>query len=150
MMTESHFEHLLSAYGTRWSAWPAHERDAARALLASSPRLKALWEAESDFDHLLDAASPAPVSASLRERVIASAAGHALRPRRRWTTSWAWLSGAGVAATAFAGAAFGVIIAQQINASLHADSVLYQASLTTTDDAEVLGFEMASLSGGGR
>ncbi len=148
-MTEDRFEHLLEAYGTRWNAWPEAERDAARALLAQSSRLQRLWNEADQLDAFLDSYRAPVAAAALRETVIASAVGAGLRSRRP-SRMWAWLSGAGVAATAFAGAAFGVMIAHQINSPTHADTVLYQASLTATDDTEVLGFEMASLDLAGR
>ena len=150
MMTQTRFEYLLDAYGTRWSAWPEAEREAGRALMKTSPRLQSLWSVSSELDVFLDTMRAPVVSAALREGVIASAAVAGLRERRRWGSGWAWLSGAGVAATAFAGAAFGVIIANQINSPTRADTVLYQASLNATDDTEVLGVEYASLSLPGR
>lgn len=149
MMNEDRFEHLLEAYGTRWSAWPETEREPARALMAQSARLQRLWSEADRLDAFLDSYRAPVASSSLRETVIASAVGAGLRSRRP-LRMWAWLSGAGVAATAFAGAAFGVMIAHQINSPTHADTVLYQASLTATDDTEVLGFEMASLDMPGR
>lgn len=149
MMNEERFEHLLEAYGTGWSAWPEAERDAARALLNDSSRLQAMWAEADALTRLLDAVRPPVASSALREAVIASAAGAGLRARRP-KQMWAWLSGAGVAATAFAGAAFGVMIAHQVNSPVRADAVLYQASMTATDDTEMLGFEMASLDISGR
>ena len=149
MMNEDRFEHLLEAYGTRLNAWPEAEREPARALMAQSSRLQSLWREADRLDAFLDSYRAPMASAALRETVIASAVGAGLRSRRPSRT-WAWLSGAGVAATAFAGAAFGVMIAHQINSSTHADTVLYQASMIATDDTEVLGFEMASLDQMGR
>ena len=152
MMTEARFEHLLNAYGTRWAAWPDDEREAGQAMLAETPRLQGLWSQASMLDHMLYSAVVASPSPSMREAAIAAAvsAGPGYRRRTGGKYMWAWLSGAGVAATAFAGAAFGVLIAYQANAPMRADSVLYQASLTATDDTEVLGFEMASLDVSGR
>lgn len=149
MMNDTRFEHLLEAYGTRWNAWPQAERDAARQLLNGSTRLQTLWTEADGLDVFLDTVRAPSVTSTLREAVIASAAGAGLRARRP-TRMWAWLSGAGVAATAFAGAAFGVLISYQINSPVRADDVLYQASMTVTDDTEVLGFEMASLDISGR
>lgn len=149
MMNEARFEHLMEAYGTRWNAWPQAEREDARVLLNGSARLQALWSEADRLDLFLDTARVPVASYELREAVIASAAGAGLRARRP-VRMWAWLSGAGVAATAFAGALFGVLIAHQINTPVRADAVLYQASLTATDDTEVLGFEMASLDMAGR
>lgn len=150
MMDETRFKTLLDAYGTRWTAWPEAGRDEARALLAASPRLQQLWQDAGMIDDLLDDAPAVQISPALRERVIASAAVAGLRSRRRYGQVWAWLSSAGVAATAVAGAAFGVMISHQINTAVHADAVLYQASLNATDDTEVLSFEMAALSTDGR
>lgn len=149
MMNQSQFEHLLDAYGTRWTAWPEAEREAAKTLLNTSEDARSLWQQAEALDDVLDTVIRPDPSAILRERVLASAVSAIRRPRRH-VQAWAWLSGAGVAATAFAGAAFGVIIAHQINASMHADTVLYQASLTATDDTDVLSFEMAALPPQGR
>lgn len=143
MMTEERFEDLLAAYGARFTAWPEDQREEGRVLLAASDRLQALWAQETLLDDMLATVRAPVVPARLRESVIASAAGAGLRPRR--SKIWTWLSGAGVAATACAGAAFGVLIAYQITEHVRADNVLYQASLTGADDSEVLQIEMASL-----
>lgn len=149
MMNEERFEYLLEAYGTRWTAWPEAEREPARALMAQSSRLQLLWNEADRLDAFLDSCRAPVASSALRETAIASAVAAGLRSRKP-SRMWAWLSGAGVAATAFAGAAFGVMIAHQINGPARADTVLYQASMTATDDTEVLGFEMASLELSGR
>ena len=51
----------------------------------------------------------------------------------------AWLSGAGWAAAACAGVVFGINLTSRLTADVQADAVLYQASLTSADDTEVLG-----------
>ena len=79
-------------------------------------------------------------SHALRERVIAAAVGAGLGRRRRAGIGvMAWLSGAGWAAAACAGAVFGVVLTGQMTADIRADAVLYQASLSSADDTEVLG-----------
>ena len=144
MMTEDRFEHLLDAYGADFNRWPADLRDAARVALASSARLQTLW---AEADALDDALHLAPVvpSAVLRERILASAYA-ANRQQRRWRKAlFAFWSGAGVAATAVAGAAMGMVIAHQMSAPGAADTVIYHASLQGEDDTDLLGVEMAAL-----
>lgn len=148
-MTEERFIHLLEAYGARWTGWPQGEVAAARQVLAEHPHLQALWDEADTLDDLLD--MPAvTASADLRERVLASVAGAGLkaRPRSRglWS-AWTLWSGAGVMATAVAGALLGVGLAQHLAAPMQAEAVFYQASLQGSDDTEVLGLELASLEG---
>src|SRR5690606_38596004 len=104
------FEHLADAYGADLRRWPEAEREAARR--------------------------PAP-SHALRERVIADAAGAHLGRRGGLLGPFAWMSGAGWAAAACAGVAFGMVLTSQMTAEIRADTVLYQASLTAPDDAEI-------------
>lgn len=142
-MTYERFEYLADAYGGDLRRWPEGEREAARALTASDPRAAVLLRQADGLDALLDAAPrPAP-SHALREQVIASAAGAGLgaglRARRRGPGPLAWLSGAGWAAAACAGVVFGVNLTSHLTADVQADAVLYQASLTSADDTEVLG-----------
>lgn len=146
-MTEDRFIHLLDAYGARWTCWPQDEVAQARLALAGNPHLQALWSDADALDDLL--ILPAvTASADLRERVLASAVGAGLKSRRRagglWS-AWALWSGAGVTATAVAGALLGVVLAQHLAAPMQAETVFYQASLHGTDDTEVLGMEMAAL-----
>jgi len=147
MMTEARFIHLLDAYGARWTGWPQDEVAAARTALAGSANLQALWNEASALDDFL--CLPAvTASADLRERVLASAVGAGLkssrRPRGLWS-AWTLWSGAGVMATAVAGALLGVGLAQHLAAPMQAEAVFYQASLQGTDDTEVLGLELVSL-----
>ena len=138
-MTYERFEYLTDAYGGDLRRWPEAEREAGRALLDSDPRATVLLREADGLDALLDAAPrPAP-SHVLREQVIASAAGAGLRARRRGPGPLAWLSGAGWAAAACAGVVFGVNLTSHLTADVQADAVLYQASLTSADDTEVLG-----------
>ncbi len=138
-MTYERFETLADAYGGDLRRWPEAEREAARALLDSDPRATVLLREADGLDALLDAAPrPAP-SHVLREAVIAGAAGVGLRARRRGPGPLAWLSGAGWAAAACAGVVFGINLTSHLTADVQADAVLYQASLISADDTEVLG-----------
>ena len=138
-MTYERFEYLADAYGGDLRRWPEVEREAGRALLESDPRAAVLLREADGLDALLDAA-PRPVAThALREQVIASAAGAGLKARRRGPGPLAWLSGAGWAAAACAGVVFGITLTSHLTADVQADAVLYQASLTSADDTEVLG-----------
>jgi len=139
-MTYERFEYLTDAYGGDLRRWPEAEREAARVLRDAEPRAALLLRAADGLDALLDAAPrPAP-SHALREQVIASAAGAGLRARRRGAIGpLAWFSGAGWAAAACAGVMFGVNLTGHLTADVQADAVLYQASLISADDTEVLG-----------
>ena len=139
-MTYERFETLADAYGGDLRRWPEGEREAARALLEGDPRAAVLLREADGLDALLDAAPRVVASHALRERVIAAAAGAGLGRRRRAGIGvMAWLSGAGWAAAACAGAVFGVVLTGQMTADIRADTVLYQASLSSADDTEVLG-----------
>lgn len=139
-MTRERFDYLAQAYGGDLRRWPEIEREGARALAADDPQAAALLREADDLDALLDAAPRVAASHALREQVIAAAAGAGLGRRRRGGIGvMAWLSGAGWAAAACAGAFFGVVLTSQMTADIRADAVLYQASLTGADDTEVLG-----------
>ncbi|HEY4585659.1 MAG TPA: hypothetical protein VIG84_04645 [Brevundimonas sp.] len=137
-MNLERFEHLADAYGADLRRWPEAEREAARRLLAADPRAGRVLDAADVLDAFLDKAPrPAP-SYALRERVIADAAGARLGRGRGLWGPFAWMSGAGWAAAACAGVAFGMVLTSQMTAEVRADTVLYQASLTAPDDAEIL------------
>ena len=138
-MTYERFETLADAYGGDLRRWPEAEREAGRALLDSDPRAAAVLREADGLDALLDAAPRPVASHALREAVIASAAGAGLKARRRGPGPLAWLSGAGWAAAACAGVVFGITLTSHLTADVQADAVLYQASLTSADDTEVLG-----------
>jgi hypothetical protein len=93
---------LLDAYGGDPQRWPAAERDAALALLASSPIARAQQQAASVLDTALDAYTVAPPDAALRRTLIASGP----QPRRSWRASlaelWRDLGGWQLAGPAFA------------------------------------------------
>lgn len=137
-MNLERFEQLADAYGADLRRWPEGEREAARRLTAVDPRAADLLAEADVLDALLDAAPRAAPSHALRERVIADAASAGLGRGGRKLGVLAWLSGAGWAAAACAGVAFGVVLTGQMTAAVRADTVLYQASLTAPDDAEIL------------
>jgi hypothetical protein len=93
---------LLDAYGGDPGRWPAAERDAALALLASSPIARAQQQAARVLDSALDACTVAPPDAALRSALIASGP----QPRRSWRASltelWRDLGGWQLAGPAFA------------------------------------------------
>jgi hypothetical protein len=142
-MTAERFMALAAAYGADLRRWPEAERMAAEAYLAASPETArpALAEADGIDELLFASARPVP-SAALRERVVASAARVRLKAAgagRRWLERMVLLLGAGWAAAACAGVAAGVLMTTHLTADAQADAVLYQASLSTVDDTEVLG-----------
>jgi len=141
-MTSERFLALVAAYGADARRWPEAERAAAQAFAAAEPvAAAALVEADA-ADALLRASRAAHPSVTLRDRVIASAAGAGLSARRegrRWVDRLALTLGAGWAAAAFAGIVAGVMMTSYLTADAQAEAVLYQASLLGVDDAEVLG-----------
>lgn len=143
MMTAERFLALVAAWGADPRRWPADDRAAAEAYMAARPDVAGPALAEADaVDALLHASRVAPPSASLRARVLASAAEAGLRARRegrRWRDRLALTLGAGWAAAACAGVAAGVLLTGQLTADARADAALYQASLVAVDDMELLG-----------
>ncbi len=142
-MTSERFLALVAAWGADARRWPDGERMAAQAFVAANPETAGAALAEADAIDALLHRSPAPrLSMALRDRVIASAAGAGLTPRRegrRWLDRLTLVLGAGWAAAACAGVAAGVMLTTQMTADARADAVLYQASLMGVDDTEVLG-----------
>ena len=142
-MTAERFSALIEAYGADARRWPDAEREAGKAFRLAQPELAARLLAQADaVDALLDAAPRPIVSADLRERVLAAAAG--VRVKSGWSLGLrpgrlAWLSGAGWAAAACAGVIAGQTMTTHLTADAQADAVLYQASLSGVDDTEVLG-----------
>ena len=142
-MTAERFNELIAAYGADARRWPADERAAADAFMAAEPDVARAALAEADaIDALLHASATPRVSAALRDRVIASAAGAGLKARRegrRWLDRLGLALGAGWAAAACAGVVAGVFLTTHLTADAQAEAVLYQASLLVVDDTEVLG-----------
>jgi hypothetical protein len=143
VLTAERFNALVSAYGADVRRWPEGERTAAQTYLAAEPGAARVVLAEADaLDALLHAAPTPQVSATLRGRVIASAAEAGLKARRHgrvWLDRLALVLGAGWAAAACAGVAAGVIMTGHLTADAQADAVLFQAALQGVDDTEVLG-----------
>lgn len=141
MMTFDRFSHLTDAYGADLKRWPEGERAKAQAFLNHDARARLMLDDAAMIDGLLDAAPRPVVSAEMRRSVVEAASYGALKRRGRGL-SWsrlAWLSGAGWAAAAFAGMAFGLSLTGSLTLNQRADAVLYQASLNAADDTEVLG-----------
>lgn len=142
MMSLDRFETLANAYGSNLRRWPQAERAAARALLDTDAGARRILVQARVLDGLLDAVPRAVETHDLRERVLAAAAGERISrqgQRRRGRMSiLAWLSGAGWAAAAFAGVAFGMNMTWAMTADQQVDAVYYQAGLSGPDDMEVL------------
>ena len=140
-MNAERLEQLIAAYGASPRRWPDAERAAAERLLAERPELRAVLQAAGDLDHWLDLSpSPRP-STALHDRVLASAVQ--ARPGRAlvfgFSRPLAWLTGAGMAAAACAGALSGVALTTHWTADARAEAVYAQASFGVIDDAELLG-----------
>jgi len=133
-MKAERLHELADAYGADLRRWPASERAFAESLIAADPSFKAVLDEAAPLDALLDAA-PRPVpSAALTARILAAA------PRAKNRLDKAiWYLGAGWAAAACAGVIAGVGLTTHLTADARADAVLYQSSLTSVDDTELLG-----------
>ncbi len=143
-MNAERFSQLVEAYGADARRWPLAEREAAEAFRKTRPEEAARLLAEAEaVDALLDAAPRPVVSAALRERVLAAAAGAGLKARRPLfgfrPGRLVWLSSGAFAAAACAGIIAGQTLTTHLTADAQADAVLYQASLSAVDDTEVLG-----------
>jgi hypothetical protein len=138
MMDRSRFLALAEAYGADLRRWPDGERAAAQAYQAAEPGAARAVLAQADaLDDLLFTSRPPHPSAALRERVIAAAARS---PRRAsWRARLGLAMGAGWAAAACAGVVAGVVMTSHLTANAQADAILYQSTLSTVDDMEVLG-----------
>jgi hypothetical protein len=108
-MTPDRFRVLLDSCGADLRRWPAAERDAARALLASDPAaLRAAHAEAALLDRDLDAHEVAAPAAALIDR-IAGAAAAAGRTRSWWRVEPFWPR-AGWALTGVAGAVAGALV----------------------------------------
>ncbi|HYE43681.1 MAG TPA: hypothetical protein VEA15_09845 [Caulobacteraceae bacterium] len=139
-MNTERFETLIAAYGAEPSRWPAAERDAAMAFMASDRAAaeRLLFEARM-IDAALDASPTPQVSHALRESILAAAPRP--RPVRSGGFGWpAWLrAGAGLVAACAVGAAAGGLTITQLAGAAQADSILAQASDLPVDEQEFLG-----------
>lgn len=138
MMDRSRFLALAEAYGADLRRWPDSERAMAQAYQAAEPEAARAALAQADaLDDLLFASRPPQPSAALRDRVIAAAARS---PRHgSWRARLGLAMGAGWAAAACAGVVAGVMMTSHLTANAQADAILYQSTLSTVDDMEVLG-----------
>jgi hypothetical protein len=112
-MSRARFAALAEAFGGEIARWPAAEREAAAAFLASDPDFAAAALAEaSGLDEMLAEWPAMAVRPTLREAVIAAA------PRPR-PALWAWTIrlglGAGLAGACASGVAAGVLFLGDFN-----------------------------------
>ncbi len=82
-MNLERFAILIDAYGSDAGRWPAAERRAAQALLASSAEAQQMMQEAASFDALLRAPAEIEPSAALKARVLARVA-----PRPTIATTW--------------------------------------------------------------
>ena len=141
-MNADRMRDLAEAWGGDLRRWPLTEREAAEQFVRTRPDEagRALFAARQ-LDAALDAAPRPVVSAELRDRVIASAAAASLRSRPVWPglRRLLWVGGAGWAAAACAGIAFGMSLTSDFERQVQLDVVLEQASVGGLDDEAVLG-----------
>jgi hypothetical protein len=112
-MTRARFAALAEAFGGEIARWPAADREAAAALLASDPDFAAATLAEaSGLDEVLAQWPAMEVRPALRQAVIAAAP----RPRPAF---WSWTIrlglGAGLAGACASGVAAGVLFLGDFN-----------------------------------
>lgn len=128
-MTLERFKALAESYGGDLARWPESEREAARALLISTPAaLDAVLVEAAQLDRMLDLAPAQAADSALLGRLIA-AAPQPLRLARLW------LAGAGAAlglgAAAMAGVAVGISIGQANPPRAPQEEALIAADLAT-------------------
>jgi hypothetical protein len=92
-ITAARVADIIATFGGDASRWPDAERDAALALVASTPALQAAVREAAGLDALLTGWATAPVTPA---RDVAAAAALARRPRETWLR---WVAGTGIAAT---------------------------------------------------
>jgi hypothetical protein len=102
------FQSLLAAYGGRLELFPAAEREAAQALLASSAEARALLSAEAGLDALLGQATPGELSPALARKLAELPVRHP-QVRTLWPFRRVWLPAVAWAAAAAFGIAVGSI-----------------------------------------
>jgi len=111
-MTPERFRVLLDSCGADLRRWPAAERDAAHALLASDPAgVRVAYAEAAMLDRDLDAHEIAAPGAALIDRIAAAAgsAASAGRARPWWRVEPFWPR-AGWALTGMAGAVAGALV----------------------------------------
>lgn len=109
-MIQARFEALAEAFGGDTSRWPAAEREAAAALMATDPAWTGRLLAEaSKLDAQLEAYVAPPVPPGLVDRIVSSAPSGRSAPWR------AWLAPLGLGAGLAAACAAGVIAGAQLS-----------------------------------
>lgn len=125
------FEQIIDAYGGDPGRWPADERAAAEALMATNAEAQAMAGEASLVDSWLDQAPDVAPSELLVRRVLKAAPVQ--------TRVFGWASGAGWAAAAAAGLVLGLSLGQQAQRTDQADDALEQATSWGVDEAEYFG-----------
>jgi len=101
-MSLSRLRELLDAYGAESAHWPAHERDAALALIFASQPARALWHSAQALDSALDQWLPAAPDAALSARILAQLPIARGAWRSQLAQLWSDLGGWRLAGPAFA------------------------------------------------
>ncbi|MBV2149869.1 hypothetical protein KRZ98_16615 [Sphingobium sp. AS12] len=105
-MAWERFTALADSYGADLYRWPAVQRDAAEALLASdAARADGILGCAGRLDGLLDHYRTPLPSAALVGRILAAAP----RPALLWSRAKLWWSGLGLAGVGLAGAVSGAL-----------------------------------------
>jgi hypothetical protein len=142
IMSETRFADLAAAWGGELRRWPLEHQAAARALVDARPVAtgRLLFEARQ-LDAALETAPGLPVSAELRDRVIAAAAEAGPGARAVWPglRRLLWIGGTGWAAAACAGVVFGVTLTAPKTVEPEVDILLDAAAVTGLEDPEWLG-----------
>lgn len=110
------FQQILDSYGSNADRWPATEREAALALLRTSPDAQKLCDEASDLDLILDFADSPEVKPALCTRIVAAARqSPGWRERQTaidseiWPFGSQWQAAAIFASAAILGLALGAI-----------------------------------------
>ena len=135
MMNAERFGQLVEAYGARPERWPADERAAAEQWLAAAPDAAARLAEARALDEALDAWTLAPVSAVLREAVVATAP----KPRLTRPVARYWWAGAGLIAACAMGMVVGANVADVGLTPATATAEATGAMLTSSDSLSVFG-----------
>ncbi|WP_296817251.1 hypothetical protein [Brevundimonas sp.] len=136
-MTRDRFRTLVHAYGGDPRRWPVKERAAAEAFARDDSEAGDLLALARELDDLLADAPSLEARPEFRQAIL-DRAPRARRGLRR-ISRLGWLSGAGWAAAAAAGAVFGVALSHQLLQDWQADAVIEQAAAWHLDEAEYLG-----------
>lgn len=140
-MTDDRFAALADIYGGDLRRWPAGERAAAEAQLASGdPTFAAMLARADRLDAWLEGYRVAAPASGLVDRIITTAP----RSRILWRRARLWWSGLGLAGVGLAGALAGslaISVALPAIGERHA-TTLADEQVTVFDDADPAGGEL--------